>query len=49
VALLKRYLNGLLDLEQLGRLLRKRLAPFHGWVDTGFPRPRTRELRRPIV
>jgi uncharacterized protein (DUF2236 family) len=30
------YLNGLLDLEQLGPRQRKRLAPFHRWVNTGF-------------
>jgi uncharacterized protein (DUF2236 family) len=41
---LKGYLNGLLDLEQLGRFQQKRLAPFHRWVNTGFLPPAIREL-----
>jgi uncharacterized protein (DUF2236 family) len=33
---IRAYLNGLLDLEQLPPRQRKRLAPFHRWVNTGF-------------
>jgi uncharacterized protein (DUF2236 family) len=39
----RRYLNGLLDLEQLPPRQRKRLAPFHRWVNTGFLPPEFRE------
>jgi uncharacterized protein (DUF2236 family) len=33
---IKAYLNGLLDLAQLPPRQRKRLGPFHRWVNTGF-------------
>jgi uncharacterized protein (DUF2236 family) len=37
------YLNGLLDLHQLGPRQRKRMAKFHRWVNTGFLPPEFRE------
>jgi uncharacterized protein (DUF2236 family) len=40
---IKAYLNGLLDLAQLPERQRKRLAPFHRWVNTGFLPPEFRE------
>jgi uncharacterized protein (DUF2236 family) len=40
---IKAYLNGLLDLAQLPERQRRRLAPFHRWVNTGFLPPDFRE------
>jgi uncharacterized protein (DUF2236 family) len=39
---IKAYLHGLLDLAQLPPRQRKRLAPFHRWVNTGFLPPEFR-------
>lgn len=40
---IKAYLHGLLDLAQLPPRQRKRLAPFHRWVNTGFLPPEFRD------